>query len=97
MSDPVVVRILPRKISAGELGGAMLVTVVPVAVVILMQKPELRQSLQMRAWHYWMHLSEFMSGFWQHQSLNASTEYNKARMLWGFSRMCGRLCLISQP
>ena len=66
--------------SAKDLSKALLVTCVPVAVAILMQKPALRQTFVMRATHYARVFCQSQADFWQNLATGAATAYNRARM-----------------
>lgn len=55
-------------------------TILPVIVVILMQKPALRQSIRMRSAHYGKEVCQSIADFFQSQATGFAQEYNKARM-----------------
>jgi hypothetical protein len=55
-------------------------TVLPVAIVVLMQKPALRQSLRMRSAHYGKEICQPIADFFQKAATGFAQEYNKARM-----------------
>jgi hypothetical protein len=77
---PVYVSFLPAKFSPKAFAGSLVMAIVPVAVVILMQRPALRQALVMRgsraAANTCFELGEFFHGL----GLRASTVYQKARL-----------------
>jgi hypothetical protein len=56
-----------------------LVTILPVAIVILMQKPALRQALIMRTSHTGRTLCNQQANFWKTASRKFDTIYNQAR------------------
>lgn len=55
-------------------------TILPVVVVILMQKPALRQSIRMKSAHYGKEICQSFADFFQEQATGFAQEYNKARM-----------------
>jgi hypothetical protein len=59
---------------------ATVITVVPVAVVILMQKPALRQELAMRWWRAVRNATQAQADFWQTVSDQARQNYWKATL-----------------
>lgn len=54
-------------------------TVAPVAIAIIMQKPALRQAIVMRATHEAKTLCQGMADFWQDMALKMGTAYNRAK------------------
>jgi len=55
-------------------------TILPVVMVILMQKPALRQSIRMRSAHYGKEICQPLADFFQKAATGFAQEYNKARM-----------------
>lgn len=55
-------------------------TIVPVVIVILMQKPALRQSIRMRSAHYGKEICQSIADTFQHAATEFANQYNKARM-----------------
>ena len=57
-----------------------LFTVLPVAIVVMMQRPALRQSIRMRSAHYGKEICQPIADFFQKAATGFAQEYNKARM-----------------
>ncbi len=55
-------------------------TILPIVVVILMQKPALRQSIRMRSAHYGKEICQPVADLFQKMATGFAQEYNKARM-----------------
>lgn len=68
------------KYNPQELLWATLMTAIPVAVVILMQRPALRQALVMRGWRGVRTVAQAQADFWQTLASTASTNYWKATL-----------------
>jgi hypothetical protein len=63
-----------------QLRDAIIITVVPVAIAMLIQKPALRQAIVMRTSHYAKEFCQWQADFWQSLATGAAQTYNKARM-----------------
>jgi hypothetical protein len=68
------------KYSVKDLAWATVITVIPVMVVLLMQKPALRAALAMRGWRAVRQVSQVQADFWQGLAGKASTQYWKATL-----------------
>lgn len=55
-------------------------TILPVVVVILMQRPALRQNIRMRSAHYGKEICQPLADFFQKAATGFAQEYNKARL-----------------
>jgi hypothetical protein len=55
-------------------------TIIPVAVVVLMQHPALRQRIVMKTAHYGKEVNQSIADFFQTAANKCATEYNKARL-----------------
>lgn len=63
-----------------ELAPALLMTLIPVAIALLMQKPALRQAIAMRAAHASKSFCQGQADFWQDMATRSAQMYNKARL-----------------
>lgn len=68
------------KAMRSQLRDAVIVTVVPFCIVLLIQKPELRQALVMRLAHYAKEICQAQADFWQQLATTSAQAYNEARM-----------------
>lgn len=66
--------------SMKDLIGITLISVLPIAIAVLMQKPALRQMLVMRSFHYGKEVCHGMADALNKAGDMCSTQYNKARM-----------------
>lgn len=66
--------------TAKEAIGMALVTIAPVAIAILMQKPAMRQALAMRASHYGKQFCQWQIDTWTKGHMICAMAYNKARL-----------------
>lgn len=76
--NPVHVSMTARP-SVKDTIGMVLITVLPVAIAILMQKPALRQMLIMRATHMGKEFCRMQADFWNTAGDELGTMYNKAK------------------
>lgn len=79
-SKPVFVALSAARPSLKDSIGMIAITVLPVALAILMQKPALRQALVMKATHFGKEFCAWQGEFWNGAAANCATAYNKARM-----------------
>lgn len=56
------------------------ISLAPVAIAILMQKPALRQAIVMRFWHYSRATTQAIANTFQDCATKAAMEYNKAKL-----------------
>lgn len=63
-----------------QLRAAIVITVVPVGIAILMQRPDIRQAMAMRAAHYARLFCQGQADFWQSLATASAQAYNKARL-----------------
>jgi len=63
-----------------QLTEAVIITAVPIVVVMVMQRPELRQAVTMRLAHYARVFCQAQADFWQTAASTAANIYNKARL-----------------
>lgn len=68
------------KSGAKQLRDALIVTLIPVAIALLMQKPALRQALAMKSAHYARRFCQAQADFWQSMATGAAQAYNRARL-----------------
>lgn len=63
-----------------QLRDAMIVTIVPVGIAILMQRPDLRQAIAMRLALYSKSFCQANADFWQTLATASAQAYQKARL-----------------
>jgi hypothetical protein len=63
-----------------QLRDAIIVTVVPLTIALLIQRPDLRQALIMRAALMGKRIAQSQADFWQSLATEAAQAYNKARL-----------------
>jgi len=63
-----------------ELGPALLLTLIPVAIALLMQKPALRQAIAMRAAHASKAFCQIQADWWAGMATRSAQAYNRARL-----------------
>lgn len=63
-----------------QIAEAVVIAAVPIAVAMIIQRPDLRQALTMRAAHYARAFCQAQADFWQTCATAAAGAYNKARM-----------------
>jgi hypothetical protein len=80
LGKPVYVALSASRPSIKDALGMILVTVLPVAIVILMQRPALRQSLVMRGTHVGKEFCRIQADFWNKAGDSFGTAYNKAKL-----------------
>lgn len=79
-ATPVWIRSVREEGLLKELAPAILVTLIPVAIALLMQKPALRQAVAMRTAHASKVFCQGQADFWQGLATRSAQVYNKARM-----------------
>jgi hypothetical protein len=79
-ANPVQVAIAPPQIQPGRLALMMIVSVAPIALAILMQKPALRQAIVMRAAHFLKETCQSQADFWQKAATRSAQAYNAAKL-----------------
>ncbi len=57
-----------------------IMSIVPLVIIILMQKPALRKAIVMRTAHYGKETSQYLADFFQTTANKCAQEYNKARL-----------------
>lgn len=77
---PVWIRTVRDEGLIKDLAPALLITLIPVAIAILMQKPALRQAIMMRAAHVSKSFCQSQADLWQSWATKSAQVYNKARM-----------------
>lgn len=80
ITNPIYVVSRMGKQDTKTLLASALFTILPVAIIILMQKPALRQSIRMRSAHYGKEICQPLADFFQKAATGFAQEYNKARM-----------------
>lgn len=75
--NPIVMKMIAERPPLIQM---FVLTVAPVAIAILMQKPALRQVIAMRLAHDAKEFCQGMADFWQDMALKCGTAYHKARM-----------------
>ncbi len=78
--NPLYMAFKPAEIKPADLVKNVLLTAVPVFIVILIQKPALRQMLTMRVYHYAKTAAQWQADAWQKIADNCATGYSKAKM-----------------
>lgn len=76
----VVSREVFQKQDTKTLVMSVIFTIVPVAIVIIMQKPALRQSIRMRSAHYGKEICQSIADIFQNAATEFANQYNKARL-----------------
>jgi hypothetical protein len=71
---------MSAKPSLKDTVGMILITVLPVAIAILMQKPALRQAIVMRTNHIGKEFCQIQADFWSKGAATFATAYNKAKL-----------------
>jgi len=80
-SEPIWIRTVRDDASLfKDLGPAILITLIPVAIALLMQKPALRQAVVMRTAHASKVFCQGQADFWQGLATRSAQVYNKARL-----------------
>ena len=54
--------------------------ILPIVIVILLQKPALRQNIRMRTAHYGKEICQPLADFFQKAATGFAQDYNKARL-----------------
>lgn len=80
MTDPVNVRIMREPASKKDLARSVFMVAVPMLVMVLIQRPALRQAIIMRGCHCVKVLGDELSDLGNLISAKAATGYNKARL-----------------
>jgi hypothetical protein len=63
-----------------QLAEAVVFAAIPIAVAMMIQRPDLRQALVMRSAHYARAFCQAQADFWQTMAITAANAYNKARL-----------------
>lgn len=71
---------MSNKEFAKQLVQSVLATAVPIGIVILMQRPAVRQAAAMRLAHTTKIFCQKQADMWQSFALKAGTAYNRARL-----------------
>lgn len=79
-ANPVTVSVTPQPVKPHDLVMGIVVTLLPVAIAVLMQKPALRHMLAMRALHMVKITGDRIAEIGNLISGRAATEYNKVRL-----------------
>lgn len=79
-NNPLWMALVPRPIEKKALIIAIALPLIPVAVAILMQRPAMRQAIQMRFFHTSKVVSQHMADFFQIMATKSAQEYQKAQM-----------------
>jgi len=82
-SKPVEVKIIPADLDKGMVGRLVfvgLMSLAPVVIAILMQKPALRQAIVMRTTHYSGEFCSRQGEFWNGMAAKSKQAYNAARL-----------------
>lgn len=77
--NPLIMQMI-REVKPSELIFMTLVTLAPVAIALLMQKPGLRQAIEMRLFHTGVKISKKGELFWYKMGLRAQTYYDIAKL-----------------
>jgi hypothetical protein len=82
-TKPIEVKIIPTELDGETIGRMVFVTLLslaPVAIAILMQKPALRQGIVMNLSHHGKEFCGRQGEFWNGMSAKCAQVYNTARM-----------------
>jgi hypothetical protein len=82
-TEPLDVRIIPSEMSGSDWGRLVMIgaiSLAPVALAILMQKPALRQAIVMHASHHAGEACSALAEFFGNKAAACKTVYNVARM-----------------
>jgi hypothetical protein len=79
-SNPLWMAIMPREIKVKDFAVAIALTVAPIGIALLMQKPALRQAIQMRACHASKVSCQSMADMFQTLATKSAQGYQKASM-----------------
>lgn len=78
--NPVYMRFMDAEVSPGKFILMTAVTLAPVAIAILMQKPALRQAITMRLWNTATVVSIRQSEFWLAIAAKTERRFQIAKM-----------------
>lgn len=78
--NPIWMALLPTKPKIKDLLIVTVLSITPVAMAILMQKPALRQEIQMKALHISKIVCQEMADFWQILATKSAQEYQKVSL-----------------
>lgn len=79
-ANPLWMAFVPRKVTAKELFIAVTVAFGPILMAYIMTKPALKQSIQMRTFHYSKCACQKTSDFFQVMANRSAQEFNKAKL-----------------
>jgi len=83
IKKPIEVKIIPAELDKGMAGRLIFVGIMslaPVVIAIVMQKPALRQAIVMRTAHYSGEFCSAQGEFWNDLAAKSKTVYNTARL-----------------
>lgn len=78
--NPVWMALVPQRPKGKDMTIVLLMSVAPIAIAILMQKPALRQAIRMRAFHTTKIACQEMADFWQVLATRSAQAYQKAQL-----------------
>lgn len=79
-SNPIWMTFVPRPIDKKALIVAVILPIIPICVAYLIQKPDLRQNIQMRLFHTSRITCQHVADFFQVMATKSAQEYQKAKM-----------------
>lgn len=80
LGKPVYVAISTARPNFKDSLAMMAVTILPIAIAVLMQKPALRQMLMMKATHAGKEFCRIQADFWNKAGDSCAMAYNKAKL-----------------
>lgn len=78
--NPIWMALIPQKPKPRDMAVMMVLSIAPIAIAILMQKPALRQAIIMRTMHTTKEVCQEMADFWQIMATKAAQGYQKAQL-----------------
>lgn len=78
--NPVWMALIPQKPKGKDVIAMTLISIAPIAIAILMQKPALRQAIVMRTCHITKNVCQDMADFWQIMATKSAQAYQKAQL-----------------
>jgi len=78
--NPLWMALMPREIKVKDFAIAVVLTVGPIAIAMLMQKPALRQAIRMRILHTTKEASQSLADAFQTIATKSAQGYQKAKL-----------------
>jgi hypothetical protein len=77
---PVWMAFVPNKPKMKDAIILTILSIMPIALAVLMQKPALRQAIQMRTYHTSKIICQDMADFWQVMATKSAQGYQKVQL-----------------